>query len=113
MLWVIEPWREILWGRIPLINLLGHDLLKQVSLCVIDNPTALVNALPTLISMIKDGWVVEDGGKEWVRYRGEELAGELAVRFRFVVIINGITTGVLLYNDGDRVRRGRELTVST
>jgi len=78
-----------------------------VSLCVIDNPTALVNALPTLISMIKDGWVVEDGGKEWVRYRGEELAGELAVRFRFVVIINGITTGVLLYNDDDRVRRGR------
>jgi hypothetical protein len=63
--------------------------------------------------MIEDGWVVEDGGKEWVRYRGEELAGELAVRFRFVVIINGIITSVLLYNDGDRARRERELTVST
>jgi hypothetical protein len=109
MLWVIEPWREILWGRIPLINLLDHDLLKQVSLCVIDNPTALVNALPTLINIIEDGWVVEVGGKEWVRYRGEELA----VQFRFVVIINGIITSVLLYNDGDRVRRGRGLTVST
>jgi hypothetical protein len=47
--------------------------------------------------MIEDGWVVEVGGKEWVRYRGEELAGEFAVLFRFVVIINGITTGVLLY----------------
>ena len=113
MLWVIEPWREILWDRIPLINLLDHDLLKHVSLCVIDNPTALVNALPTLISMIEDGWVVEVGGKEWIQYRGEKLAGELAVRFRFVVIINGIITGVLLYNDGVRVRRGRGLTVST
>ena len=94
MPWVIESWREILWGRIPLSNLLDHDLLKRVSLCVIDNPTAFVNALPTLISMIEDGWVVEVGRKEWVRYRGEELA----VWFRFVVIINGITSSVLLYS---------------
>jgi len=105
MLWVIEPWREILFGKALL-----HDLLKRESLCVIDNPTALANALPTLINMIEDGWAVEVGRKEWVRYRGEELAGEW---FKFVVIINGITTGVLLYSDGNRVRRKRELTVST
>jgi hypothetical protein len=44
--------------------------------------------------MIEDGWVVEVGRKEWVRYRGEELA----VWFRFVAIINGIITSVLLYS---------------
>jgi len=92
MFWVIEPRQEVLFGKALL-----RDLLKRESLCVIDNPTALVNALPTLINMIEDGWVVEVGRKEWVRYRSKELAEEFAVWFRFVVIINGITTGVLLY----------------
>jgi len=89
MFWVIEPRQEVLFGKALL-----RDLLKRAFLCVIDKPTALVNALPILINMIEDGWVVEVGRKEWVRYRGEELAGEW---FKFVVIINGITTGVLLY----------------
>jgi len=88
MLWVIEPWQEMLLGKALL-----HELLKREPLCVIDNPTALANALPTLIDMIEDGWVVEVGRKEWVRYRGEELVGW----FRLVVIVNGAITGVLLY----------------
>ena len=88
MLWVIEPWQEMLLGKALL-----HELLKREPLCVIDNPTALVNALPTLINMIEGGWVVEVGRKEWVRYRGEELVGW----FRLVVIVNGAITGVLLY----------------
>jgi TolB-like protein len=92
MLWVIEPARDILLSKALL-----HDLSKRVSLCVINKPTALVNALPTLINMIKDGWVTEIGRKEWVRYRVEGLVGEFAVWFRFVVVINGITTSVLLY----------------
>ena len=89
MLWDAEPARDILFG-----DTLLHELLKREPLCVIDNPTAFVNALPTLINMIEDSWVVEVGRKEWVRYRGEELA----VWFRFVVIINGITSSVLLYS---------------
>jgi len=92
MLWVIEPWQEMLLGKALL-----HELLKREPLCVIDNPTALANTLPTLINMIEDGWVVEVEKKERVRYRGEELAWELVGWFRFVVIINGITTSVLLY----------------
>jgi len=92
MLWVIEPWQEMLLGKALL-----HELLKRGPLCVIDNPTALANALPILIDMIEGGWVVEVGRKEWVRYRSKELAEELAGWFRLIVIINGITTSILLY----------------
>ena len=88
MLLVTEPVQDVLFGEVLL-----HELFERESLCVIDNPTALANALPILMDMIKNGWVVEVGRKEWVRYRGEELAGW----FNSVIIINGTTTSVLLY----------------
>jgi hypothetical protein len=67
----------------------------------IDNPSALANALPTLLDMVKSGWVIETGSKEWTQYKGESLAN----LFSIVVVVNGTMTSILLHSDIDTVKR--------
>ena len=67
----------------------------------IDNPSALANALPTLLDMVESGWTAETGSREWVQYKGEKLAKSLSI----VVIVNGAKTSILLHRDIDTIRK--------
>jgi len=60
---------------------------------IINNPSALVGALPILLGMISDGWFVAWGSKEYVRF----LGGLLTWQHGNVIIIDGTTLSIMIY----------------
>ena len=85
--------------RLPIIYL-ELEICRHKPVYTIDNPSVLANVLPTLLDMIKSGWIVKTGNREWVQYMGESLANWL----RIAVVVKGTMTSVLLYSDIDTVK---------
>ena len=61
---------------------------------VINNPSALVGALPIFLGMISDGWYVAWGSKERMR-----SLGGLLMRYGNVIIIDGTMMSIMFYKD--------------
>jgi hypothetical protein len=64
---------------------------------VINNPSALVGALPILLEMISDDWYVAWGSKEHTRSLGTSLMRQHDNVLGHLFIIDGTTLSIMIY----------------
>ncbi len=64
---------------------------------IINNPSALVGALPILLEMISDDWYVAWGSKERMRSLGRLLMRQHDNVLGDVFIIDGATLSIMIY----------------
>jgi hypothetical protein len=64
---------------------------------VINNPSALINALPILLEMISGDWYVAWGSKEHTRSLGRLLMRQHDNVLGDVFIIDGATLSIMIY----------------